>query len=136
MFDREIIWHHETTNDFFEATMSLNRFIFISRFITFDKKSTRAERWRYDKFACMRSFFESFNDDISKARYPSSYLAVDETLYPYRGKIGFKQYNPNKPAKYGLLYQPLCDTIVPYTYFSLSYAGMPEVLDKENPAAS
>ena len=84
----------------------------------------------------MRSFFESFNDDISKARYPSSYLAVDETLYPYRGKIGFKQYNPNKPAKYGLLYQSLCDATVPYTYFSLPCAGKPEVLDKENPAAS
>ena len=26
MFDRETIWHHETANDFFEATMSLNRF--------------------------------------------------------------------------------------------------------------
>ena len=30
MFDRETIWHHETTNDFFEAAASLNRFVFIS----------------------------------------------------------------------------------------------------------
>ena len=30
MFDRETIWHHETTNDFFEAALSLNRFVFIS----------------------------------------------------------------------------------------------------------
>ena len=103
MFDLETIWHHETANDFFEATMSLNRFVFISRFITFDEKSTRAERWRYDKSACMRFFFESFNKNISKFRYPSSYLAVDETLYPYRGRIGFKQYNLTKPTKYGLL---------------------------------
>ena len=57
MFDRETIWHHETANDFFEATMSLNRFIFILRFVIFDEKSTQAERWRYDKFACMRPFF-------------------------------------------------------------------------------
>ena len=34
------------------------------RFITFDEKSTRAEHWRYDKFACMQSFFESFNENI------------------------------------------------------------------------
>ena len=134
MFDRETIWHHETANNFFEATMPLNRFVLISRFITFDEKSTRAERWRYDKFACMRSFFESFNKNISKFRYPSSYRAVDETLYPYRGRIGFKQYNLTKPTKYGLLYWSLCDATVPYTYFSLPYAGKLEVLNKENPA--
>ena len=59
--------------------------------------------------------------------------AVDETLYPYSGRIGFKQYNPSKPAKYELLYCSLCDATVPYTYFSLPYA---DVLDKENQATS
>ena len=95
------------------------------------KGGTRAEHWRYDKFAYMRSFFESF-----KFRYASSYFAVDETLYPYRGRIGFKQYNPSKPAKYRLLYRSLCEAIVPYTYFSLPCAGKAEVLDKENPSTS
>ena len=70
-----------------------------------------------DKFACMRSFFESFNKNISKFHYPSSYLAVNKTLYPYRGRIGFKQYNPSKPAKYGLLYRSLCDA----TIFTLTF---------------
>ena len=57
-------------------------------------------------------------------RYPSSYLAIDET-YPYCGRIGIKQYNPSKPAKYGLLYRRLCDSAIPYTYFTLAYAGKP-----------
>ena len=71
-----------------------------------------------DTFACMRSFFESFNKNTSKFRYQSSYLAVYETLYPYCERIGFRQYNPSKPAKYGLLYRLLCDATVLYTYFS------------------
>ena len=57
-------------------------------------------------------------------RYPSSYLAIDET-YSYCGRIGIKQYNPSKPAKYGLLYRSLCDSTIPYTYFILPYAGKP-----------
>ena len=61
-------------------------------------------------------------------RCPSALLAVDETLYPHRGQIGFKQYNPQKPAKYGLLYRSLCDSTVTYTYFSLASAGKPEVV--------
>ena len=39
-----------------------------------------------------------------------------------------KQYNPSKPAKYGLLYQSLCDAKVPYTYSTLPYARKPEVI--------
>ena len=47
-------------------------------------------------------------------RYPSPFLTVDETLCPYRGHREIKQYNPSKPAKYGLLYCSLCDAVVPY----------------------
>ena len=60
-------------------------------------------------------------------RCPSALLAVDETLYPCSGHIGIKHYNPQKPAKYGLLYRSLCHSTVTYTYFSLAYAGKPEV---------
>ena len=133
LMDRKTIWHHEVANDFFQATMSLNRFVFISRFLTFDEKTTREERWMKDKFACMRVFFESVNENNAKHRYPSEYMAIDEILYPYRGRIGFKQCNPNKPAKYGLLYRSLCDASVPYTYFNLPYAGKPEDRDEGNP---
>ena len=36
-----------------------------------------------------------------------------------------KQYNPNKPAKYGLLYRSISDARLPYTYNTLLYAGKP-----------
>ena len=78
----------------------------------------------------MREFFEAVNVNNARARYPSFYLAIDETLYPYRGHIGFKQYNPNKTSKYGLLYCSLCDAPLPYTYYSLPYAGKPENLNE------
>ena len=63
------------------------------------------------------------NSRNASMRCPSALLAVDETLYPHRSHIGFKQYNHQNPAKYGLLYRSLCDSTVTYTYFSLAYAG-------------
>ena len=48
-------------------------------------------------------------------RHSSPLLAIDETLYPYHRHIGFKQYNLNKPAEYGLLYRSVCDSAVSYT---------------------
>ena len=50
-------------------------------------------------------------------------MAIDETLYSYRGRIGIKQFNPSKPAKYGLIYRSLCNSTIPCTYFTLPYAG-------------
>ena len=96
------IWHHESSNDILSATMSHSRFKFISRFITFDGKASRKERWKTDKFACMRELFKLMNVGNTKFRYPLPMLSVDETLYSYRGAIGFTQYNSNKPAKWGL----------------------------------
>ena len=101
--------------------MTLNRFSFITRFLQFNDRSTREEYKKYDKTACFR-----VNENNAKAGYPSPYLAIDETLYPYREHINFKQYNPSEPAKYGILYCSLCDWSVQYTYFTLSYAGKPE----------
>ena len=56
------------------------------------------------------------NERNAKCCYPSAFLALEETFYPYRGHIGFKQYNPNKPAKYGFIYRSLCDASVSYPF--------------------
>ena len=96
------LWFHESVHDMFAAAMSWNRFCFICKFITFDGKRTCNDRWKNDKYAYMRELFEKMNVQNAKRRFPSPLLAIDETLYPYRGATGFKQYNPNKPAKYGL----------------------------------
>ena len=54
----EFIGNHESSYDMITATMSKNRFKFISRFITFDDKLTKADRWKNDKFTCMKELFE------------------------------------------------------------------------------
>ena len=123
ILDREVIWNHESAHDIIGATISLHRFKFICRLITYNDKETQSDRWKTDKFACMRELLEDMNERNARMRHPSPLLAIDETLYPCRGHIGCQQYNPNKPAKYGLLYQSLCDSSIPYTYYSLPYAG-------------
>ena len=103
--------------------MPEKRFKFISYFITFDHKRTRADRWKTSKFACIRELFEAINERNAKLRYPSPQLTIVETLYLYRSCIDFKQSNPSKLEKYGLLYRSLCDSTTTYTYFTLAYAG-------------
>ena len=120
------VFYHKSSNDVFSATMNMKRFQFLCRFLAFDDFTTRRERWQSDRFAAFREFLEDFNERCAWMRNPSEYLSIDETLYPYRGNVKFRQYNPSKPARYGLLYRSISDSHVPYTYFTLAYAGKPE----------
>ena len=49
---------HESAHDIFAAAMSWNRFHFICNFIMFDDKPTRNDRWKNDKYACMRELLQ------------------------------------------------------------------------------
>ena len=75
----------------FGATMSVKQFSFLNSMLSFDEPETRQERKKADKFAVMWDFFEAFNKNCGRYLAPSVFLAIDETLYPTRGQIGFKQ---------------------------------------------
>ena len=109
----------------FNATMSRNRFTFIRANLCFDDSNTRDDRWKQDRFAAIREIFESFNFECMSCLVPNDYLSLDETLYPMRNQISFKQYNPNKPAKYGLLFKAINAARYPYTFIASPYCGKP-----------
>ena len=49
-----------------------------------------------------------------------------------RNQISFKQYNPDKPAKYGMLYKSINSARYPFTHQSHVYCGKPEQEPDEN----
>ena len=126
------LFQQRSSNTIFMTTMSQNRFAFLLGMIEFDDHQSRAARWRVDRFTAIRDIFNMFNKRCALLRIPTEFLSIDETLYPYRGKIQIRQYNPNKPAKYGLLYRSLSDAKLPYTYFTLPYAGKPNEVTEDS----
>ena len=121
----EILFNNLTGNPIFGATMSKNRFKFLLSHISFDDAGDRPERWKYDRFAAFRKIFEIFNYNCGKVAVPDNYLTLDETLYPMRSKLSFKQFNPSKPAKYGMLFRSINSSRFPFTYTTSVYAGRP-----------
>ena len=73
----------------FRATMSRLHYVFIMKHLCFDDFENRSERWKHDRFAAIRDFFEKCNEKFGAAI------------------VSFKQYNPDKPAKYGILFKSL-----------------------------
>lgn len=110
----------------FSATMSRHRFYFLIANLTFDDETTRGDRWKKDRFTVIRDFLEMFNKQCMTCLQTCDYLSLDETLYPMRTQIAFKQYNPNKPAKYGLLFKSINAARYAYTYITAPYAGKPQ----------
>jgi hypothetical protein len=110
----------------YSATMSRSRFTFIRANLSFDDEATRDARWKQDRFAAMRDIFEAFNYECMSCLIPGDFLSLDETLYPMRTQISFKMYNPNKPAKYGLLLKAINAARYPYTFVAAPYCGKPQ----------
>ena len=50
--------------------MSKSCFKFLEQFIQFDDKNAQPERWRGDKYAALREFFESVNVQNASMRGP------------------------------------------------------------------
>ena len=102
--------------------------------ITFDDFETRIERWKKDRFAVIRNIFEKFSNNCGKSIILDNLLSTDKMLYPMRNKVVFKQFNPNKPAKYGLLFKSINASRYPYSFVSVLYCrksvGEPTEEDK------
>ena len=113
----------------FSATMARERFVFLRKVLRFDDPATRAVRYQTDRFAAFRNIFESWNSRCSQMLVPYDFLTIDECLYQCRNQLGFKTYNPNKPAKYGINIKCLNEVEFPYTHASEVYAGKPAEIE-------
>ena len=120
------MFHEVFGNPVFSATMSRNRFKLSVVYISFDNHPTRPTRWQPDRFAAFRQIFEEFNKNFEKFLVSDDYLSQDETLYPTRTQISFKQFNPSKPAKFGMLYKSINACCYPFTFSAAVYPGKPK----------
>lgn len=109
--------------DWASASMPRDKFKIITSYITFDDNSTRNIRASTSKYFKMNELFNIFRSNIKSALTPGKHLCVDEQLYSFRGHCKFRQYMPNKPAKYGLKYYSIVDVSTCYLLDSEIYLG-------------
>lgn len=104
-------------------SMSEKRFRFLLRCLRFDDIGDREVRTQTDKLAPIREVSQLLVNNFQKYFSPSEYLTVDEQLLAFRGRCGFRQYIPSKPAKYGVKVFALVDCKNAYTLNLEVYVG-------------
>ncbi|XP_060846028.1 piggyBac transposable element-derived protein 4-like [Rhopalosiphum padi] len=118
------LWANDGTGiEITRAVMSYKRFLFITRCLRFDDRSTRADRRKFDKLSAIRSFLDSFVNNSRASYNKSEFTTIDEMLHPFRGRCQWIQYIPSKPAKYGIKMYALCDAKYFYTSNLEVYCG-------------
>ncbi|XP_066468624.1 piggyBac transposable element-derived protein 4-like isoform X1 [Tiliqua scincoides] len=119
----EELWDASSGRPHFRATMSLNRFRALTRYIRFDNKQTRDKRRATDKLAAFRNVWTLFVQQLPRWFTPGTDITVDKQLLGFRGRCPFRQYMPRKPSKYGLKVWWCCDAQTSYPLKGEVYLG-------------
>lgn len=118
------LWEQDGTGvEFFRLVMGINRFKFLLRAIRFDNVNNRDARTETDRLAKIRHVMDGFVERCKQHYSVSEFVTIDEMLESFRGRCAFRQYMPNKPAKYGLKIMALVDAQSYYTYNMEVYVG-------------
>jgi hypothetical protein len=114
--------------------MGRNRFVQINCALRFDDKTSRKEKLKSDKIPHIRELLNLWTPTLRHNFLPFENVTVDEQLFPFRGRCGFKQYIPTKPrGKFGLKSWILADQKTSFCCNFELYTGKPPggVAEKE-----
>ena len=105
--------------------MSRIDFTEIVRFIRFDKKRARSQRFQTN-FAMTSTIWDRFIENSQHCYKPSAYSTVDEQLFPSKARYRFTQYMLNKPHKFGIKFWLACNVNCKYIINGFPYLGKDE----------
>ncbi|XP_044023761.1 piggyBac transposable element-derived protein 3-like [Siniperca chuatsi] len=117
------LWNDYTGRAIFRATMSHGTFSLINSTVRFEDKRTRSASRKQDRLAAFRTIWEKWSHRLPLLFNTGKDVCVDEQLVPFRGRCGFRQYIPSKPAKYGIKIWVTCDVATSYAWKMQIYTG-------------
>ena len=93
-------WEHneDTQNTTISSLLSRNRFDEIMQNLHLVDNSNLDKE---GKFAKVRPLIDKLNEQCLANYLPEQSVSIDESMVPYFGRHGYKQYMRNKPVKFG-----------------------------------
>lgn len=113
--------------DFPRSMMSGKRFEALLKFWHFSDNEAYDPVIHNNRLYKIDGVDKDFIDNFQEAYTPSEKICIDETMVPFRGRLGIRQYLPGKSHKYGIKLYKLC-TERGYTWNVQIYCGK----DSEN----
>ena len=97
---QEMYWQRreDCNNLLVSSMMSKNEFVECKKFLHLADNQTIDNT---DRFAKVRPLFNAINEQCLSNYQPSQHVSIDESMVPYFGRHGAKQYIHGKPIKFG-----------------------------------
>ena len=95
---------------FYGQMMARATYYHILCFLHFKENNRNGVERTDDRLWKIRDLFEIIRMNFSKFYNRSEYLAVDEVIVKFKGRIVFKKYIPKKPKHFGIKMFKLCDS--------------------------
>ena len=77
----------------------------------------------HDRLYKLRPFLDICTRRFKEVYTPGENVAVDEACIPWKGRLGYRQYNPNKPNKFHVKIFEVCDSETGYVSAFEIYTG-------------
>ncbi|CAB3229530.1 unnamed protein product [Arctia plantaginis] len=106
-------------NEFISSAMTRDRFLLLLKCWHVSDVSNDDKT---DKLYKIRDMLSMITVNFQNILNPGKYVVIDETMIPWRGRLGFRQYIKNKSHRYGVKLYKLC-TPEGYTYQIEIYTG-------------
>ena len=70
----------------------------------------------HDPLFMVRILLDSLNASFKRVYIPTEWIALDEAVVPWRGRVWFRVYIKNKPIKWGIKIYMICESLSGYVY--------------------
>ncbi|XP_018564371.1 piggyBac transposable element-derived protein 4-like [Anoplophora glabripennis] len=107
-------------NQFIPSVMPRDRFLSLLRYLHFNNNDGLLES--DDRLYRIRPLLDMINARFMTVMTPGRDVVIDESMVPWRGRLGMRQYIKNKRHKYGVKLYKLC-TVTGFTYNVRVYCG-------------
>ncbi|KAJ8945470.1 hypothetical protein NQ314_009222 [Rhamnusium bicolor] len=92
-------------NKFIASAISRDRYLLLLKLLHFENNETCDTLNRLHK---IENIISKLLQNFQKVMQPGNILVIDESMVPFRGRLHFRQYIPNKTHKYGVKLYKLC----------------------------
>lgn len=108
----------------FGKVMPRDRFMQIWRYLHLQNNAEQPQR--PDKLWKIRWFVDFLNEKFKELYVPYDNATVDESMIKFKGRLGFRQYLPAKPTKWGVKVWSLAESDTGYLHCFQVYTGREE----------